>query len=310
MTMHTNDSGCPICGSKKVIFAFQGKDRLHHIEGTFNVKKCEDCACFFRLPRLGFTDLKKYYPQGKYEAYVLDKSFILKIISGFALKAKSRYITRLLGKGSLLDVGCARGKFLQEMRRRGWDVQGIEPDRNSVEAAQKSGLQVKEGIFEGAQYPPEVFDVITMWHVLEHMQDPSKDLEQASRALKKGGFLVFSVPNIDSLEAKAFRHLWSGFDVPRHSFVYSKKGLKIIFSRIGLVEKEVRTRFGGFDSFNHSLGFFLDEKCGNPGLRDFIKRTARSLFLRFPFTPFLYLVERLGKGPVIIYTLSKEDKSR
>ena len=259
--MQTDRKNCLVCNSNNTICAFKGKDRLYNMAGVFDVMKCTNCDCFFRLPCLNYEDLKNYYPVDNYKAYLLVKSPLSKTIERLGYIKKRRYISGLMARGKLLDVGCATGSFLEEMRRSGWAVEGIEPSEPVAEIARKRGHRVITGTLENSGFPPENFDVVTMWHVLEHVQNPLKDLLEAKRVLKKGGLLVFCIPNLNSLEVKIFRRLWAGFDIPRHSYVYSRKGLNILFNKTGLEVKQIRFFFGGFDSFNYSLGFFIDERC-------------------------------------------------
>jgi SAM-dependent methyltransferase len=218
---------------------------------------------------------------------------------------KRRYVERLVHPGRLLDVGCATGDFLVEMNRHGWDTVGIEPNERAAQLAQERGCRVMVGTLEHAQFGADSFDVITMWHVLEHVSDPLEQLAAAKRILKSKGLLIFCVPNLHSLEAKIFGHLWAGFDVPRHAYAFSRKGLKSLFDQTGFTPVETRSFFGGFNSLCFSLQFLLDDKCGNVPLRNVVLNIAQSFFSQCLLLPLLRAVDVLGQGSIITYVLTK-----
>jgi SAM-dependent methyltransferase len=99
--------------------------------------------------------------------------------------------------GRLLDVGCGTGAFLRLARDRGWDVQGTEFSRDAVRAAQADGLSVVGGEIWEAEFPAASFDIVTSWHVLEHVPDPRRFIREIHRILRPGGRLVLATPNLD-----------------------------------------------------------------------------------------------------------------
>jgi len=298
---------CLACDSTKVVFAFRGIDRLHNIEGSFDVMKCENCGTFHRAPSLDYADLDKYYPPELYRAYLSATSRISRMISRFGWAKKRRYVERFVAKGRLLDVGCATGGFLDEMRRNGWDVNGVEPNESAAAIARGCGHHIVASTLANAGLPPETRDVITMWHVLEHVRDPIVELREAGRVLRKDGHLVLCVPNTRSFDARLFRHYWAGFDVPRHSYAFSREGLGLLLQKAGFRVVDVRSFCGGFSSLNTSLEFYLNRASRYTAFRKCIAAVTRSLLFRVLSLPLLYLLDITGWGSVSVYTTIKVD---
>lgn len=200
------------------------------------------------------TDLSARVPPSRpsawasFRAWVADT--ILAAALGYADAASSRYI-RLLGKalsalgpvrelaelsvltitgparGRLLDVGSGDGRFLAKMQRLGWDVTGVEPDAQATRIArERHGVRVIESELEEAGFSDVEFDVVTMSHVLEHLWNSAKVLEECWRVLKPGGKLVIVTPNLASLGHRLLREAWPHLDPPRHFVLFDTQGLK------------------------------------------------------------------------------------
>ena len=185
----------------------------------------------------------------------------------------------IIVNGKLLDVGCGNGEYLNLARRFGWDVYGVEPNRNAVFIAKSMGLNVIEGTADKIEYEKECFDVVKMWNVLEHTVSPRKSLLETARVLKKGGYLLLYVPNFDSFEKKYFGKYWNSLEIPRHIHHFSFWSLKHYLDRTGFrVEKKlypgtiVSTYYpsiklmkdNGISSFviiSKSLGWILKKVC-------------------------------------------------
>lgn len=142
------------------------------------------------------------------------------------------------GAQRALDLGCGDGALLARLAGLGWDVWGIEPDPNAAAAAERAvGLpgRIMRGPAEDASYPTGFFDLITLTHSLEHLDDPVLVLSRARRWLQPGGLLRVQVPNIAGIEARLFGRLWHGLDVPRHRHHFSPATLALLLHRSGFL---------------------------------------------------------------------------
>jgi len=158
-------------------------------------------------------------------------------------------------KGEILDIGCATGQFLKYMSNNGWNTTGIEPDEKTrARAISEYGLQV---------FPEEQlnnlkkasFDVITMWHVLEHVSDLNGRMIQLKNLLKPEGTLIVAVPNCESYDAEKYKEFWAGYDLPRHLYHFTKSDIKLLVEKFGFTIVNILPM--KFDAFYVSL---LSEK--------------------------------------------------
>jgi SAM-dependent methyltransferase len=135
--------------------------------------------------------------------------------------------------GRLLDVGAGRGRFVAQARAAGWYAHGIEPSRRGVEGARARGIELVSGGIDDAPVPPASLDAATLWHVLEHLDDPGEALERIASWLRPGGMLVVGVPNLASAQARLGGARWYHLDVPRHRTHFTVAGLDALLRAHG-----------------------------------------------------------------------------
>lgn len=163
-------------------------------------------------------------------------------------------------KGNVLDIGAGTGDFLKSAKNSGWEIHGAEPSKKARELACKKEIVLTENT-EG--FSGSTFDVITMWHVLEHVPDLEKQLQELDRLLKPNGKLIIAVPNFKSYDAKHYRQFWAAYDVPRHLWHFSKAAISKIFKEFQF--ELIETHPLKFDAYYVSL---LSEKhkTGKPNV--------------------------------------------
>jgi SAM-dependent methyltransferase len=195
--------------------------------------RCETCGLRWLLdPPIG-SELAGLYASGFYEPAPARGGALVRELHRLNNAIRLRELDGM-EPGRLLDVGCGKGRFLAAASAAGWEVLGIEFAPASAEAARAAyGVEVVVGDFP--ELPLEgSFDAVTMWHVLEHLSDPSAALARAADLLRPGGRIVVSVPNIDSLQARLGGERWFHLDVPRHLFHFSPRSLSALVERVGL----------------------------------------------------------------------------
>ncbi|MFH1107115.1 MAG: class I SAM-dependent methyltransferase [Candidatus Micrarchaeota archaeon] len=193
------------------------------------VVKCRKCGLVYVNPRLKGEAIVEGYAQAVDETYVSQaRGREATFRSSLKLIEKHRP-----GKGRILDIGCAAGFFLKAAKESGWEEHGVEPSRWLADYGRKKlGLDIKPGTLKEAKYPPEYFDVVTLWDVLEHVPDPRAELEEAGRVLKPGGLLVVNYPNFGSRLAKiAGRRWW--FLLSVHLWYFTPHTLKAMLAKTG-----------------------------------------------------------------------------
>lgn len=198
---------------------------------TFGLYRDEKYDMLVTFPKPNAMDLPNYYESEDYISHSDKKSgfisVIYQLVRSHTLKNKLKIIERLQPeKGHLLDIGAGTGHFLDLAQKSKWQVTGIEPNEGARKAASSKGISFKNDI---QSIDKNSFDVITMWHVLEHVPDLEEQIKQLKRVLKPDGIIIIAVPNFRSFDATYYKRFWAGFDVPRHLWHFSKKSIIKLF---------------------------------------------------------------------------------
>jgi 2-polyprenyl-3-methyl-5-hydroxy-6-metoxy-1,4-benzoquinol methylase len=223
----------------------------------FTLLHDESLNLVYTHPQPETAKLSSYYESNDYISHTDGKRSLFEkayhVIKSIALKNKLNLINTLQkNKGKLLDIGAGTGDFLNVAKTDGWEIIGIEPSEKARSIAVKKGVSfVDDTIF----LENSSFDVITMWHVLEHVPNLEDQIKELKRLLKPNGTILIAVPNFNSFDAKHYGTFWAAYDVPRHLWHFSKTAIRILFEREKLHLEKVLPM--PFDAFYVSL---LSEK--------------------------------------------------
>ena len=227
---------CPWCGSTTDKTVLELKDYFLSKE-DFKIVECPHCGLRFTIPRPAPDVIGKYYQSEEYYSHQQNnKGFIPRVyefVKSFNIKRKTKLAIGGLSQGSLLDIGCGVGDFLVQVKKQGWKVQGIEPSVDAKKIAEMRLGFLPKAPSEYAQLEENSFDVITMWQVLEHIDDLHFQTSELMRLLKPGGRLVIALPNFQSFDCQYYKEVWAAWDVPRHLNHFSPDTLRNIISSIG-----------------------------------------------------------------------------
>jgi 2-polyprenyl-3-methyl-5-hydroxy-6-metoxy-1,4-benzoquinol methylase len=234
---------------------------------TFDLYYNEEMDMLVTYPQPSLENLGKYYESVDYISHTDSKRSLFEkayhFVKSIALKNKLDLINSLQpSKGKILDIGAGTGDFLSVAKQNGWQTIGVEPSDKAKAIALKKEVSFVE---DTAELENHSFDVITMWHVLEHVPNLDKQIKELKRLLKPNGSLIVAVPNFKSFDAKYYGTFWAAYDVPIHFWHFSKKAIKSLFEKERMeLEKVLPMKF---DSFYVSL---LSEKYKS-GKMNFIK---------------------------------------
>lgn len=194
-------------------------------------------------------EISRYYQSKDYISHTDSRKGLREnlyfIVKRYMLKKKLSWINKKFpSKGKLLDVGAGTGDFLLEARKAGWKINGIEPNDDARERAKEKGVE----LFENTEkFKSNKFDVITLWHVLEHVHDLRTQIIEYEHLLKKNGLLLIAVPNFKSYDAQYYKEHWAAFDVPRHLWHFSQNSFRHLIEGTSFKQSDSKPLI--FDSF-------------------------------------------------------------
>ncbi|WP_339652737.1 class I SAM-dependent methyltransferase [uncultured Maribacter sp.] len=240
-------------------------------------------------------NLDKYYQTINYISHTDQaKTFIDKIyqtVKKYTLTKKIKLLNEYSKKGkSILDIGCGTGEFLALTKNQNWTSFGIEPNENARRKAKLKNIDVTANFEELNQ---QKFNVITLWHVLEHLPDLPNQIKKITNLLETKGTLIIAVPNFKSYDAKYYKEHWAAYDTPRHLWHFSQQSIINLFKEKNF--KVIKTIPMKFDSYYVSL---LSEKYKN-GKQNYLKAIYRGWLSN-------YKAKRTTEYSSLIYVLKKE----
>jgi len=252
-------SACPVCNSTDISLALSAKD--YTVSGeTFAIYECGKCGARFTQDIPNPANIGKYYASSSYISHTdTSEGMVNKLyhrVRKITLDQKGKLVLRATGlqKGKLLDVGAGTGLFVLQMKERGWDTIGLEPDEGARKVAISKGVDLKESS-DLFSLQTASFNAITLWHVLEHVHDLHNYLEQFRKLLTPSGKLIIAVPNYTSADAKYYGEYWAAYDVPRHLYHFSPSSMNALLNNHHFTLEKIHPQW--FDSFYVSL---LSEK--------------------------------------------------
>jgi SAM-dependent methyltransferase len=292
-------SSCDWCGSTETDLIFEGPDRLHRLPGVFSMRRCRRCGILRQEPRLTWSYLSTYYPEN-YSAYNYNtwetNSPIIRRMNNYGNVKRRRFVEKHQTGGRLLEVGCGTGAFLRELARSSkWELEGLEPSIPAAEFASKTlAVPIHHERLSKVDLKPVSYDAIVLWCVLEHLGQPLQDLRRIYSLLKDGGWLFFSMPNVESLAARMFGPFWSGWDLPRHLYIFPRPILHNILEQIGFGFISERCISTSYHTLGHSLDFWSQSwESRHPRIRQLMVGLYHTWFVRMGLFLPLALLDRL-----------------
>jgi len=271
---------CPVCSATDIHEVLIVKD--FSVSGkTFPVFHCNLCTARFTQDIPGETEIGAYYQSENYISHTDTREGLINklyhLVRNRTLKGKRKLVEKVSGgaNGSVLDYGCGTGAFLHEMQTAGWKITGLEPDIKARDLARKlNGSDIFPPDYV-ASIADKQFDIITLWHVLEHVHRLHPTLKQLNRVMKQGASIFIAVPNYTSNDAKAYGTAWAAWDVPRHLYHFSPESIKKLLAANGFKLTAIHPMW--FDSFYVSMLSEKYLKGKNNHLQAFINGLSSNL---------------------------------
>ncbi len=292
-----NISICPVCGQNNFSKILSCKDYVA-LGNMFDIQSCINCTLVFTSPRPGVNEIEPYYKSEMYISHASTKKGLIYIlydlVRNFSIKQKISLIKRNNTNGKLMDLGCGLGSFLKGVvDDKTFDAIGVDISDDAVKYVKKTfNLDIinESQLDDLANYS---FDIITQWHVLEHVHLLNNRMKQLHNLLAPNGTMYIAVPNSNSWDAKHYKQYWDGFDVPRHLYHFNQKSFGMLMQNHGF--KIIKTHAMWFDApyismrsethKGHSFPFIMGAISG-------LRSTFSALFSG-EYSSLLYVVKKV-----------------
>lgn len=290
---------CPVCKSGDIKALFSAKDFTVSLE-MFVIARCNSCTAMFTQDAPTQGDIYRYYASDNYVSHSNTQKGLVNrlyhIVRNRTLISKRRLVEKETGLagGEILDIGCGTGAFLNELKKSGWNITGLEPDdtarRNAVLLFDIHPIESNE-IFN---LPVKKYQAITMWHVLEHVHQLQEYICRLGELLSPDGVLFIAVPNYTAGDALHYGEGWAAYDVPRHLYHFSPQSIKVLLKLHQLEVNKMKPMW--YDAFYVSL---LSEK-NIYGRTNFIRAAWQGLKSNFA------ALKNPAKCSSVIYIIRKK----
>lgn len=267
---------CPICNGIHLDDYMVAKDNLVS-KSLFTIQKCSDCEFIFTNPRPDKNAISDYYISDEYISHSAQNKSLFNSLYNVVRDKNIAYKLDLISafkKGDLhiYDYGCGVGTFLKNAQKKGWRASGFEPNDQARELAIGSDISL-ESIEQILARETKCFDVITLWHVLEHIHELDECIEKLKSLLKDDGVLVIAVPIVNAWDAEKYTNNWAALDVPRHLFHFTQSSIEKLFRKFGMKIASIHPL--KFDAYYISL---LSEK---PGILKYFKALINGCYSNY-----------------------------
>ena len=227
---------CILCGGEKT-------RPYQSVEGPSQVVQCTSCDLVFVHPQPSSDTLTAHYDGAYYAEWVGSQAAAREKL----WRRRLRAVTAVRNRGDLLDVGCGDGGFLRAAQREGFTVSGTEISPFAAERVRHLCIPLYQGPLEEASFPPGSFDIVTLWHVLEHMSDPLRALRKAHTLLRDQGVLFVAVPNLENTPAQLLYRMVKGHPLPLytpegkepHLYHFTPTTLTLLLGKAGFTPERI-----------------------------------------------------------------------
>lgn len=289
---------CPICGSKESKEFLKVKDHSVSQE-TFTIVQCNSCHFKFTNPVPTQETIGKYYKSENYISHSDTKEGLVNkayhFVRNYTMKKKLKLINSLTKGRNILDIGCGTGYFLKTCKEHGWKIYGTEPDEGARKlASENTDKEIDTSVFSIEE--THHFDIITMWHVLEHVHMLNETLIKTNVLLKKDGSLIIAVPNSDSKDAQIYKQDWAAYDVPRHLYHFDQKSMDGILKKHGFqIEQTIPMKFDSYYVSMMSEGYISDNQTTKylKSILNGYKSNTYGLFNKNNYSSIIYIAKKI-----------------
>jgi 2-polyprenyl-3-methyl-5-hydroxy-6-metoxy-1,4-benzoquinol methylase len=226
---------CPLCHDSKANLLFSTKTSFQE----FGVVQCRLCGLTRTYPLHSDESIYAHDSSDYYGKQANKFGFIFQMIRNKTMELRAKYYLTMLPvsvkRPKILDVGCAEGRLLNAFLKHGCECWGIEhPSYPARRLLNSDRITYLQDDFQAIDFDKGTFDIIILWHVLEHMDDPLLTMQKLCKWLTSNGVLIVAVPNFSSMESRAFRQIWFSLDIPWHNYHFNEKSMAYLMEKCRL----------------------------------------------------------------------------
>lgn len=283
---------CYVCNAP-LNFYLETKDYFHSKE-TFQLLQCPECQMIHTDPIPPPELMPSYYASENYISHNSEKlnliTVIYKIIRNISFNNKFKLISKYKASPSIIDYGCGTGNFLKYCKDKGCHVSGVEPNADARETASKL---LDQTVFSDMTSITGIHNIITLWHVLEHLDDPVETITSLRKYMANDGYLIIAVPNYDSFDAQHYGSLWAGYDVPRHLYHLNQRAMHSFIHQLGMNIVQIHPM--KFDAYYVSL---LSEQYAGSGAFSYLRaifngfKSNRKAVASMNYSSLIYVIQQ------------------
>ena len=257
---------CLICNSEKL-------NKLIGYEKD-NLVKCKSCGFVFCKQIPSLQELNTHYegyPRNNYNSPITIKRYneLLDLFEPYRETNK------------ILDIGCGDGYFLEVANKRGWIVYGTEFTETALNSCIKKGIKMNKGILKASNYPEAIFDIVTSFEVIEHINNPQDEVNEIKKILRKNGLFYFTTPNFNSLSRSILKDDWNVIEYPEHLSYYTCSTINRLLKSNGFLKKKIETTGINFSRLNAGINKKETTTTNNENIEELRKKTESKIIFKF-----------------------------
>jgi 2-polyprenyl-3-methyl-5-hydroxy-6-metoxy-1,4-benzoquinol methylase len=301
---------CPLCSSGEFSVRFSREDLNTMVPGSFTVVRCKKCNHMYLNPRPTINSIKNDIYTEEYDQYQkADKKFsIQNTLQNYGFHKRYKIISKYAASGKILDVGCASGEFLKYMLNfPQWNLVGLEPIAQAANLAREQlDIEIINNTLTEHVFSEDEYDVVTFWHVFEHVEDPINILTIVNKILRDEGIIVITLPILNSIDHRLFGKYWIGFELPRHLHFFTHEKMVEILNNTGFEFIESRCVYGSHAMTMTSLKFWIrSRKIFSEKFLNVFMKILMSFPIRILLAPIYLLFDRLKLSTPITFVAKK-----
>jgi 2-polyprenyl-3-methyl-5-hydroxy-6-metoxy-1,4-benzoquinol methylase len=284
---------CPVCNSESF-------SRLTGYENAM-LAKCSNCRFVFsnRVPEENeLSEYYSYYPLHSTVSEITRKRY-REILEDFEKFRKTN---------NLIDVGCGDGFFLEEAKKKGWNVHGTEYALHYINICKEKGIHMQGGMLNPSNYEPESFDVIASFEVIEHINYPAVEIKNFNSILRKGGIVYITTPNFNSISRRLFKDKWNVIGYPEHLSYYTPQSIHYLLKSCGFKKVNVKTTGVSIDRAKKAM-HQKNKEDGEPEKESLVYKTDQSMRENIESSGTLRMVKNVTNAALTLFQLGDTIKA-